>query len=186
MAPRLQGLLKADGDLAVALWGAGDLARLKLSTLSGPTRYGPNLAEGADGGLFVAQSAPALLVHGGVGRISPARRPARWDDTVYGRAQIEIRGVVRRLDLAWGSLAVIDHGGEGAVIAAGADAAELAKAMSLSPQTIEAEARPSSISTQNAPHVGQGFGEVGYGPSGALLAGSERDCYRDVARSPLD
>ena len=49
-----------------------------------------------------------------------------------------------------------------------------------------AEARPSSISTQNAPHVGQGFGEVGYGPAGALLAGRERDCYRDVAGSPLD
>lgn len=141
MAPRLQGLLKADGDLAIALWGAGDLARLKLSPLSGPVRYGPNLAEGADGGLFVAQSAPALLVRRGVGRISPARRPARWDDTAYGRAQIETRGAVRRLDLAWGSLAVIDHGGEGAVIAAGADAAELAKAMSLLPQTIEAEAR---------------------------------------------
>ncbi|MEW6020038.1 MAG: glycogen debranching protein, partial [Pseudomonadota bacterium] len=65
MAPRLQGLLKADGDLAIALWGAGDLARLKLSPLSGPVRYGPNLAEGTDGGLFVAQSAPALLVRRG-------------------------------------------------------------------------------------------------------------------------
>ena len=65
MAPRLQGELTPDGRLSLALWGRGEGARLKLEGLDGPLVLAPGRIVGQQGkGLFVAQSAPALLLRG--------------------------------------------------------------------------------------------------------------------------
>ncbi|HZZ89667.1 MAG TPA: hypothetical protein VFE13_15175, partial [Caulobacteraceae bacterium] len=65
MAPRLQGELAPDGTLRLAVWGVGEAGRLKLGGLTGPMVIAPNRIEtDAGGGLWVAQSAPALLIRG--------------------------------------------------------------------------------------------------------------------------
>jgi hypothetical protein len=65
MSPRLQGELAPDGTLTLSVWGAGEVGRLKLEGLDGPLVVGPNRIETADGGgLFAAQSAPAVALRG--------------------------------------------------------------------------------------------------------------------------
>ena len=87
MAPRLQGELGADGVLTLAIWGAGEVGRLRLEGLAGPLVVAPNRLETASGGLFVAQSAPALALRGvrprqlwpsGAGGFIVERRGGDW------------------------------------------------------------------------------------------------------------
>lgn len=92
MAPRLQGEASPEGWLDLALWGAGDLGRVRFSPLAGPYIYGPNRFTGAAGGVHVAQSAPVLVVRGAELRgLYPARRRASWDRRGDGRAQVNGR-----------------------------------------------------------------------------------------------
>src|SRR4051794_24421187 len=64
MAPRLQGQWAADGGLSLALWGAGDLGRLRLTPLRGVVRYGPNLLRAGSQEFAAARSAPTIAVRG--------------------------------------------------------------------------------------------------------------------------
>jgi hypothetical protein len=111
MAPRLQGELSEDGTLALALWGLGEVGRLRLTGLAGPLVVAPNRLTGEGGtGIWVAQSAPALLVRG-----------PRPDPVVDERVVIQARGD------AW-------------LVVAGASDGELAAALALEPAQIEREA----------------------------------------------
>ena len=80
MAARLQGELAPDGALSLSLWGAGALGRVRLAPFEGPVVYGPNRLQAAGGaGLWMAQSAPAILIRGAkLKGISQARRPSPW------------------------------------------------------------------------------------------------------------
>jgi glycogen debranching enzyme len=114
MAPRLQGEVSSEGALRLALWGLGDVGALRLPALEGPLTLAPNLIEGRGGvGLWAAQSAPALALRG--------PPPHRVRPSGEGRLRVEPRG-------------------DGWLIAAGADDAELERALALGPQTIVAEA----------------------------------------------
>lgn len=64
MAPRLQGTLRPDGHLDLALWGKGPVGRASMALPRGPYLYAPNRMTWRGGGIFVAQSAPVLLVKG--------------------------------------------------------------------------------------------------------------------------
>ena len=64
MAPRLQGELAPDGTLRLAVWGVGDVGSLRIVGLEGPFVIAPNRIEAANGGVWVAQSAPALAIKG--------------------------------------------------------------------------------------------------------------------------
>ena len=134
MAPRLQGELRPDGKLEVALWGAGALACVHLTRLAGPFVYGPNKVTTPTGGLFVAQGRPVLLVRGAqlVG-LTPARRPAAWAEPSEA---VMAGGLV---ELAWGRL-IARQCGDGVQIAAGADSAEAESALAYSAPEIVAEA----------------------------------------------
>jgi hypothetical protein len=134
MAPRLQGELRPDGALEIALWGAGALARVRLTPLAGPFAYFPNRVTSPTGALFVAQSRPVLLLRGvqPLGLV-PARRPAAWAEP----SAVEVVG--GSADLRWGRI-VAEARGEDVVIAAGADAAEAEGALALSTAAIMAEA----------------------------------------------
>lgn len=154
MAPRLQGLWGADGWLSLALWGGGDLGRVRFAPPQGRLTYGPNLVEGNGCGLWTAQSVPALLVAGHLeGRLSPARRPAGWDERIYPPAKVVARDGWHRVDLPWGRLALRNHGAE-TVIALGADEDELARAMALSPDRIRREARAYAEACDGLPQAG--------------------------------
>ena len=61
MAPRLQGELSAKGSAELALWGEGDLGRLRFTGLDGPYVYGPNSLSAATGAVHVAQEAPVMV-----------------------------------------------------------------------------------------------------------------------------
>ncbi|HZZ34140.1 MAG TPA: GH116 family glycosyl hydrolase [Caulobacteraceae bacterium] len=138
MAPRLQGLFGADGALEIALWGAGDLGRLLVAPPGGPFVYAPNHLTWPRGGLFVAQSAPVLVLRGARFRaLTPARRAAPWSPPSHTRA---IRAGERRsIDLPWGCLIVEARGGD-LVVAAGEDRREAERGLRLSTQAIVAEA----------------------------------------------
>ena len=64
MAPRLQGELSAAGFGDLALWGEGDLGRIRFEPLAGPYVYGPNILTTPGGGIFVAQEAPVMAIRG--------------------------------------------------------------------------------------------------------------------------
>jgi glycogen debranching enzyme len=114
MAPRLQGELSGEGMLRLALWGLGDVGALRLPQPPGPLVVAPNLIEGRGGaGLWAAQSAPALVVRG-----AP---PHKVRPSGEGRLRVEPRG-------------------DGWLIAAGADDAELERALALGPQAVVDEA----------------------------------------------
>ena len=50
MGPRLQGEVSATGFAELALWGEGDLGRLRFSPLDGPFVYAPNMLLAQVGG----------------------------------------------------------------------------------------------------------------------------------------
>ena len=79
MAPRLQGYASPEGRLELSLWGSGRLGVIRFTPLEGPFVYGPNRIEAKGGGIYVATSAPVLVVRGArLKRIHPARSPAPW------------------------------------------------------------------------------------------------------------
>ncbi|HEY1751985.1 MAG TPA: hypothetical protein VGG29_12020 [Caulobacteraceae bacterium] len=113
MAPRLQGELAADGSLTLSIWGAGEVGRLRPEGLHGPFVAGPNRLEGRGGGLYAAQSAPALALKG-------ARADDVWPSGIGGF--------------------IVEPRGPDVVIAIGADEAEAAAALRLDVAAIVAEA----------------------------------------------
>ena len=139
MAPRLQGECSLHGWIDLALWGSGDLGRVRFSSLAGPYLHGPNRITTPVGGLFVAQSAPALVVRGATLKgLYPARRCASWDRRKSGPALVERQGERCSADLDWGAIRV-EQRGEDLVIAVGADEAEASGALVLSVDAIVAE-----------------------------------------------
>ena len=138
MAPRLQGEVRADGALSLALWGAGDLGRLRASALIGPFAHAPNLLQATSGGVYVAQSQPVILLKGvQFQRFTPARRCAGWDRSQHPATRVARAGEVRRYILPWGAVLIVERGGD-LVVAAGADLAEAERGLSLSePQIVE-------------------------------------------------
>ncbi len=114
MAPRLQGELSPDGTLSLALWGTSEALRVRLEGLTGPLVTGPGRIVGPDGrGLFVAQSAPALVLRG-------------------------VRSVTLRRTNECAVLA--EPFGDDLLIALGAHPAEIARAMALGVPAAVAEA----------------------------------------------
>jgi hypothetical protein len=105
MAPRLQGELGGDATLRLAVWGAGDVGSLRIAGLDGPLVIAPNRIEARSGaGVWVAQSAPVLAIKGA--------RPERVRHGDAGRLEVAARP-------------------EGWLVAAGMDAAEAARGISL-------------------------------------------------------
>lgn len=142
MAPRLQADCRPDGFADISLWGVGRLGRVRFTPLEAPYLYGPNGLSAANGGIHVAQSAPALLVRGArLRQVHPARRCASWHDIapedarpVWSRA-----GAVRVMTLPWGVLMVEQRAGH-LVIAAGASLTEAQRALALTAEAIVDEA----------------------------------------------
>lgn len=141
MAPRLQGELSAAGFGDLALWGEGDLGRLRFTPLAGPYVHGPNMLEGAGGGIYVAQEAPIMVIRGARYKgFTPARRCAPWDRMDYERPRVRREKDRRCIDLYWANL-VIQQRGDDLVVAAGTDFAEAERALHFSVETIVSEAR---------------------------------------------
>ncbi|WP_312160534.1 hypothetical protein [Phenylobacterium sp.] len=141
MAPRLQGELSAEGFGDLALWGEGDLGRIRFTPLAGPYVYGPNMLTAPGGGIHAAQEAPVMVVLGAAYRgFTPARRCASWDRTQHPKTVVRREKTRRRIDLPWASV-LIEQRGADLVIAAGADLAEAEWALHFSVETIVAEAR---------------------------------------------
>jgi hypothetical protein len=140
MAPRLQGEAGPEGWIELALWGAGDLGRVRFSPLTGPYVYGPNRFTGAAGGLYVAQSAPVMVVRGAsLAGLYPARRRASWDQPGGAHAQVERSQTRSSIRLDWGVLCVEPRGAD-LVVAAGATPGEAKAGLALSVEAIAAEA----------------------------------------------
>ncbi|HEY8571921.1 hypothetical protein [Phenylobacterium sp.] len=93
MAPRLQGELAPDGRLDLALWGEGRAGAARLALPQGPYLYAPNRMTWPGGGLFVAQSAPAILVRdaGGARVLGP-------EPLAPAQVEAECEAHVRRCD----------------------------------------------------------------------------------------
>src|SRR5690349_17451007 len=62
MAPRLQADCQPDGRIDLSLWGVGKLGTALFTGLPGPYAYAPNRVLAAQGGVYVAQSAPAMVI----------------------------------------------------------------------------------------------------------------------------
>ena len=140
MAPRLQGELSAAGFGDLALWGEGDLGRLRFTPLAGPYVHGPNMLTAPGGGIFVAQEAPVMAIRGASYRsFTPARRCAAWDRMEHPKAKVAREKGRRRIDLPWASVLIEQRGGD-LVVAAGTDLAEAERALGFPVETIVAEA----------------------------------------------
>jgi hypothetical protein len=139
MAPRLQGEALASGSVDLALWGAGRLGRVRFTGLAGPYVHAPNRLTTPHGGVFVAQSAPALAIRGaGLVGLYPARRRAGWDATHAVTPVIREPGRVLAF-LPWGAVIVEARAGD-LVIAVGADAHEAEAGLALTVAEIARQA----------------------------------------------
>jgi hypothetical protein len=142
MAPRLQADCEPNGRISLALWGAGTLGTVSFSQLTGPFVYGPNRVIGKAGGVYVAQTAPAMVIRGVTGnRVVAAKRAAWWHTPEAGdaTARASRKGDRRSFELAWGSF-IIEQRGDDLVLSVGASRGEAEAALSLSVETIVAEA----------------------------------------------
>lgn len=142
MAPRLQADCEPDGRIALALWGAGTLGTIGFTPLAGPFTYGPNRVIGRTGGIYVAQSAPVMVIRGArVRRVTPARRAAWWHEVTPQAAapRITRNGSARIYELPWGSF-VLDQRDSDLVLGVGASPDEAQDGLALSVETILAEA----------------------------------------------
>lgn len=155
MGPRLQGEHRPEGVLELSLWGAGALGRLRLTPLAGPLIHGPNGVENRRGeGLFVARTAPALLLRGAsFRRFTPARRCAPWDRNPPAEAIAAQDDGRRWWMLPWGCVAVEARAGA-VVVAAGEDRAEATRGLALSTAAIVAEHRAHEADCDRAPDAG--------------------------------
>ena len=153
MAPRLQGEVGGARHVDLSLWGAGRLGRVRFSPLSGPFVYGPNRMQAADGGVFVAQSAPVLVICGArLLGLHPARRSAWWDVAGAEPAPVLRQGARRTATLAWGTL-IVETRGEDLVIAAGVDAHEAERGLALSAAKVVREAADHVARCDAAPNA---------------------------------
>lgn len=153
MAPRLQGEVWANGVADLSLWGAGQLGRIRFSPLAGPYVYGPNRVTGSAGGVYVAQSAPVMLIRNSKAtRIFPARRCAWWHEisAEAARPQWSRLGRARLLTLPWGTLQFEQRGAD-LLIAAGASVEESTKALALDADVIVAEAETYALGCDRMP-----------------------------------
>ncbi|WP_429932504.1 amylo-alpha-1,6-glucosidase [Agrobacterium vitis] len=141
MAPRLQGDFLPEGRLELSLWGCGRIANIALHPWSGPFIYAPNQMTGQDHGLYVAQSAPVLVLTGShLKSTHPARRCAWWG-TLTKPEKVTRSGARRIIRTPWGVAIVEDKGDGVIVIAAGASDAEAERGMALPVETIIAESK---------------------------------------------
>ncbi|MBX5009986.1 glycogen debranching protein [Rhizobium lentis] len=142
MAPRLQADVHPDGYADVALWGAGSLGRVRFSPIAGPYIYAPNRLVSKQGGVYVAQSRPVMLI-GGVNLqgIYPARRCAWWHapEGRSARAKVSRSDHRRIFEMDWGVL-IVEALDSGLRIAGGASQDEAEKALDLTNEAIIAEA----------------------------------------------
>ena len=139
MAPRLQGDCRPEGKIELSLWGAGKLANLTFTGWSAPFTYAPNRVETHDGGLYVAQSAPALFLKGAKLRtFIPARRCAWWG-SVAKREPVERTGSRRIARTGWG-VAIAEQRSSGIFVTAGATMEEALAALKLEETQLIAEA----------------------------------------------
>lgn len=153
MAPRLQGELHPDGQVELALWGAGDLGRLRFTPLPGPFVYWPNGLTGAEGaGVYMAQEAPVMLIRGAAYRgFTPAKRCAQWDWTEHPKTRVRREaGDRRRIILPWAVL-LIEPRGTDLIVAAGADADEAERALKFEAETVILEAEKHAARCDLAP-----------------------------------
>lgn len=140
MAPRLQGDFFAEGRLELSLWGCGRMANIFVDAWTGPFVFAPNRMTAPGRGLYVAQSAPVLLITGSkVNSVRPARRCAWWG-TLTKPEKIRRQGARRVATTPWGVTVVEDRGEGQIVIAAGSSMAEAERGLALSAQAIIAEA----------------------------------------------
>lgn len=140
MAPRLQGEASPSGRLDLSLWGAGRLARIGFTPLEGPFAHAPNRIVSRAGGIFVAQSAPAMAVRAArFTGLHPAGRPAWWAGEGDEPAAVVRSGARRRAVLPWG-VVVAEQRGADLVVAVGVDADEAGRGLALSVADIVGEA----------------------------------------------
>lgn len=142
MAPRLQADVHPDGYADLALWGAGSLGRVRFSPIRGPYTYAPNRLVSKQGGVFVAQSQPVMLISQvSLQGIYPARRCAWWHEPNEEgeRARSTRNHRLQTVEMAWGVL-IVEASGSGLRIAVGASRDEAEKALSLTSESIIAEA----------------------------------------------
>ncbi len=143
MAPRLQADCEPDGRITVSVWGVGAIATLSFTPLAAPFAYGPNLIEAANGGVYVAQSLPVMVIRGTQLQRLAAKTKAAWwhtPDAATPKPKSSRRGIRRTLVLEWGAVAIEQRGND-LVIAGGADLDEAQAALSLSVDAIVAEAK---------------------------------------------
>ncbi|MCM2293280.1 GH116 family glycosyl hydrolase [Allorhizobium sp. BGMRC 0089] len=139
MAPRLQGDFFPEGRLEISLWGSGRMANLSLEPWSGPFLYAPNRVLAGDKGLYVAQSAPAVLLRGAkLKSLRPSRRCAWWG-ALTAPQKVERKGKRRIATTPWGVTLVESRQDGDIVIATGASMTEAERGLSLSSETIIAE-----------------------------------------------
>jgi len=139
MAPRLQGDCRPEGKIELSLWGSGKLANLTFTGWSAPFTYGPNRVVADGGGLYVAQSAPALFLKGARLRtLIPARRCAWWGSAAK-REPIERQGERRIARTGWG-VVIAEQRPDGIFVTCGATIAEAQAAFDLDEARLIAEA----------------------------------------------
>jgi len=140
MAPRLQGEVSGARSIDLSVWGSGRIGQVRFSPLDGPFVHAPNRIVTPRGGVFVAQSAPAVLVRGArFAGLHPANRAAWWDLPGSSRAPVTRKGARRTVVLAWGAL-MVEQRGEDLVIAAGVDPHESERGLALSAEEIARQA----------------------------------------------
>ena len=142
MAPRLQADCRPDGKITLALWGCGTLGTVTFTPLGGPFVYGPNRVTAETGGVYVAQSAPAMVIRGTrLVRATPSRRAAWWHEVEPREAAGRTRhkGAVSVYELGWGCF-MLEQRGDDLVLSVGASPAEAEAALRLTVEAIVAEA----------------------------------------------
>lgn len=139
MAPRLQGDCRPEGKIQLSLWGSGRLANLTFTGWTAPFTYAPNRVETEGGGLYVAQSAPALFLKGATLRtLIPARRCAWWG-SLAKRERVERLRDRRIARTGWG-VVIAEQRPDGIFVTAGATLDEAQRAFDLDQATLIAEA----------------------------------------------
>ncbi|MBW9052916.1 GH116 family glycosyl hydrolase [Rhizobium mesosinicum] len=139
MAPRLQGDCWPDGRIEISVWGCGKIATLTFGGWRGPFTYAPNRVETDDGGLYVAQSAPALFLKGArLQTLVPSQRCAWWGSKGK-REPVERLGERRIARTGWGVVIAEQRPG-GIFLSAGASSEEAIKAFDLAQEDVIAEA----------------------------------------------
>ncbi|OWO93121.1 glycogen debranching protein [Rhizobium esperanzae] len=142
MAPRLQADVHPDGYADLALWGAGSLGRVRFSPITGPYTCAPNRLVSKQGGVFVAQSLPVMLINGvSLQGVYPARRCAWWHEPDGRDARAKVSRSAHRqiFEMGWGVL-IAEARDSDLRIAGGASRDEAERALDLSSEAIITEA----------------------------------------------